>query len=79
MIFMFKGGLSGWEKTVDSNSSSKRGIFETKFDIFNNFFSWFSIWKISFSNFELLNFMWWLYDDVVNEFADLFNSHEELT
>ena len=76
---MFKGGLSGWEKIFDLDSSSKKGIFETKLDIFNNFFSWFSIWKISFSNFELLNFMWWLYDDVVNEFADLFNSHEELT
>ena len=23
--------------------------------------------------------MWWLYDDVANEFADLFNSYEELT
>ena len=22
--------------------------------------------------------MWWLYDDAVNEFVDLFNSYEEL-
>ena len=76
---MFKGGLS-WEKIFDSDSSSKRGIFETKFDIF---FSWFSIWFNSSSNFELLNFIWWLYDDaadgVGNKFVNLFISYEELS
>ena len=84
MIFMFKGGLSGWEKTVDSNSSSKRGIFETKFDIFLN---WFSIWFNSSSNFELLNFMWWLYndagsdavDDAGDEFVNMIISYEEFS
>ena len=78
---MFKGGLS-WEKIFDSDSSSKRWIFEIKFDVFNKFFSWFSIWFISSSNFELLNFMWWLYDDATddagNEFVNLFISYEEL-
>ena len=82
MIFMFKGVLSWWKKIGDSNSFSKRGIFETKFDIVDKFFSWFSIWLISSSNFKLLNFMWWLYEDVTNdvdtEFVDLFNSYEEL-
>ena len=75
---MFKKGLSTWEKIIDLNSSSKRGIFETKFDTFNKFFSWFSIWIIFSSNFELLNFLWWLYDNVVNEFGYLFNSYEKL-
>ena len=57
-------------------------------------FSWFSIWFNSSSNFELLNFIWWLYDDAVddmgddvgddaaddagNEFVNLFISYEEL-
>ena len=58
---------------------SKKGIFETKLDTFNKFLSLFSIWIIFSSNFELLNFMWWLYDDVANEFVDLFNSYEEQT
>ena len=71
------------EKIVDLDSFSKRGIFETKLEIVDKFFSWFSIWLICSSNFELLNFMWWLYDDVANndasnEFVDLFNSYEEL-
>ena len=78
---MFKGGLS-WEKIFNSDSSSKRGIFEIKFDIFDKFFSLFSIWLISSSNFELLNFMWWLYDDatddVGNDFVNIFISYEEL-
>ena len=82
MIFLFKWGLSGWGKIVKLDSSSKKEIFETKFDIVDKFFSWFSIWLISSSNFKLLNFMWWLYDDATNdvgiEFVDLFNSYEEL-
>ena len=57
-------------------------------------FSWFSIWFNSSSNFELLNFIWWLYDDAAddmgddvgddaaddagNEFVNLFISYEEL-
>ena len=76
---MFKGSLLGWEKIVDLDFSSKRWIFETKLDILDNFFSWFSIWTISSSNFELLNFMWLLYNDAANEFADFFNSYKELT
>ena len=79
---MFIGGLS-WEKIFDSDSYSKKGIFETKFDIFDKYFSWFSIWLISSSNFELLNFMWWLYGDATNdagnELANLFISYEELS
>ena len=43
MIFLFKWGLSGWGKIVKLDSSSKKEIFETKFDTFDNFFSWFSI------------------------------------
>ena len=78
---MFKGGLL-WQKIFYSDSSSKRGIFEIKFDVFDKFLSWFSIWVISTSNFELLNFMWWLYDDaadnVGNEFVNLFISYIEL-
>ena len=87
MIFLFKGGLS-WEKIFDSDSYSKRGIFETKFDIF---LSWFFIWFNSSSNFELLNFMWWLYndagddvgndavDDAGDEFVNLIISYEKLS
>ena len=79
MIFLFKGGLS-WEKIFDSDSYSKRGIFETKFDIFLN---WFSIWFNSSSNFELLNFMWWLYNDAGNdvgdEFVNMIISYEEFS
>ena len=83
MIFLFKGGLS-WEKIFDSDSYSKRGIFETKFDIFLN---WFSIWFNSSSNFELLNFMWWLYndagsdavDDAGDEFVNMIISYEEFS
>ena len=66
MIFIFKGGLL-WRKIYDSDSSSKRGISETKFDIF---FSWFSIWFNSLLNFELLNFIWSLYDDVADYVRD---------
>ena len=63
---MFKWGLL-WGKIYDSDSSSKRGISETKFDIF---FSWFSIWFNSLLNFELLNFIWSLYDDVADDVRD---------
>ena len=63
---MFKEGLS-WKKIFDSDSSSKRGISKTKFDIF---FSWFSIWFNSSLNFELLNFIWSLYDDVADDVGD---------
>ena len=63
---MFKGGLS-WEKIFDSDSSSKREILGTKFELC---FSWFSIWFYSSLNFELLNFIWWLYDDAANDAAD---------
>ena len=85
---MFKGSLSGWEKIVYSYSSSKRGISEIKFDIF---LSWFFIWFNSSSNFELLNFMWWLYndagddvgndavDDAGDEFVNLIISYEKLS
>ena len=82
---MFKGGLSWLEKLFDSkifdsDSFSKRGISETKFDIF---FSWFSIWFNSSSNFELLNFIWWQYDDAGDyagdEFVNLIISYEELS
>ena len=63
-----------------SYSSSKRGIFETKFDIF---FSWFSIWFNSSLNSELLNFIWWQYDDAGDyagdEFVNLIISYEELS
>ena len=63
---MFKEG-SSWEKIIDSDSSLKRGIYGTKFDII---FSWFSIWLISLSNFEILNFMWWLYNDADDDAAN---------
>ena len=42
-------------------------------------FSWFSIWFNSSSNFELLNFIWWLSDDAGNKFVNLFISYEELS
>ena len=79
MIFLFKGGLS-WEKIFDSDSSSKRGISEIKFDIFLN---WFSIWFNSSLNSELLNFIWWQYDDAGDyagdEFVNLIISYEKLS
>ena len=50
----------------DSDSSSKREISGTKFELF---FSWFSIWFNSSLNFELLNFMWWHHDDAANDAA----------
>ena len=50
-------------------------------------FSWFSIWFNSSLNFELLNFIWWLYDNAVDdigddagdEFVNLIISYEELS
>ena len=76
---MFKGGLS-WEKNFNSDSSSKREISGTKFELF---FSWFSIWFNSSLNSELLNFIWWQYDDAGDyagdEFVNLIISYEELS
>ena len=68
----------------DSDSSSKREISGTKFELI---FSWFSIWFNSLLNFKLLNFMWWHHDDagndadddVVDAFENLINLYEELS
>ena len=43
IIFIFKGWLLEWVEGVDSNYSSKIGIFGIKFDKFDKIFNWFSI------------------------------------
>ena len=67
MIFMFKGGLS-WEKNFNSDSSSKREISGTKFELF---FSWFSICAIFISWLLTIFYASDVYAELSDEDAEL--------